>query len=290
MNRKEFITTMAATGSALAIGPSIQALAESFPQDDHVMPAYFIGHGSPMNAIEENEFVAGWRNAIKGIPTPKAILCISAHWLTRGTLVTAMKQPRTIHDFGGFPKQLFDAQYPAPGEPELAELVKETIQSTQVGLDQEWGLDHGTWSVLKPIFPKADIPVLQVSIDIAKPGKWHYELAKELVGLRRRGILIIGSGNMVHNLGMINFRMPDAGFDWATESNELFKQYIVSGDHTPLLDYLKLGKAAKLSIPTPDHYYPLLYALALQRENEKVALFNDKAVMGSLTMTSVRIG
>lgn len=290
MNRKEFITTMAATGSALAIGPSIQALAESFPQDDHVMPAYFIGHGSPMNAIEENEFVAGWRNAIKGIPTPKAILCISAHWLTRGTLVTAMKQPRTIHDFGGFPKQLFDAQYPAPGEPELAELVKETIQSTQVELDQEWGLDHGTWSVLKPIFPKADIPVLQVSIDIAKPGKWHYELAKELVGLRRRGILIIGSGNMVHNLGMINFRMPDAGFDWATESNELFKQYIVSGDHTPLLDYLKLGKAAKLSIPTPDHYYPLLYALALQRENEKVALFNDKAVMGSLTMTSVRIG
>ncbi len=290
MNRKDFITGMAATGTVLAMGQSLQAIADSFPIEDRLMPAYFIGHGSPMNAIEENEFVAGWRTAVKDIPKPKAIVCVSAHWLTRGTMVTAMKQPKTIHDFGGFPKQLFDAQYPAPGEPSLAEYVRDTVKGTAVGLDNAWGLDHGTWSILKPIYPQADIPVLQVSIDIAKPGKWHYEIGKELADLRRRGILVIGSGNMVHNLGMINFKLPQQGFDWATEMNDLFKQHVISGNHTPLLDYNALGKAAKLAIPTPDHYYPLLYALALQGRDEKVSIFNDKAVMGSLTMTSVRIG
>ncbi len=201
-----------------------------------------------------------------------------------------MERPRTIHDFGGFPKELFAAQYPAPGSPALAELVCNQVASIKVGRDQDWGLDHGTWSVLKPVFPAADIPVLQVSIDVAKNGAWHYELAKQLSNLRRRGVLILGSGNMVHNLRKIDFAMQRQGFDWATEVDELFKRLIRNGEHTPLLDYTQLGKAAALAIPTPDHYYPLLYALALQERGETVTIFNDQAIMGSLTMTSVRIG
>ena len=290
MRRKEFLATMVATAGAMALGNSISALADQFPDDGQQMPAFFIGHGSPMNAIEDNVFVKGWKAAMANIPTPKAILCVSAHWLTRGTFATAMPQPRTIHDFGGFPKALFDAQYPAPGDPNLASVVRETVKSSSVGLDQDWGLDHGTWSVLKPVFPQANIPVIQVSIDISRSGAWHYQLAKELAGLRRRGVLIVGSGNMVHNLRMIDFNLNRKGFDWAVEANEQFKRLITMGDHHPLLDYTSLGKSASLAIPTPDHYYPLLYTLALQGKDEPVSIFNDQAIMGSLTMTSVRIG
>ncbi len=257
------------------------------------MPVLFLGHGSPMNAIEENEFVTGWRNIGKTIPTPNAILCISAHWETKGTYVTAMDYPKTIHDFGGFPGELYDVQYPAPGSPELAKETKRIIKKTEVGLDEKWGLDHGTWSVVKHLYPEADVPVIQLSMDYYKEPQYHYDLAKELSSLRKKGVLIIGSGNMVHNLGMVdweNIDTPGFGYDWAIEANEKFKKCILSNDHKTLIDYRSQGRAVNLAVPTPEHFLPLLYCLALQEENEAVKIFNDKAVAGSLTMTSVKIG
>lgn len=257
------------------------------------MPVLFLGHGSPMNAIEENEFVTGWRNIGKTLPWPAAILCISAHWETRGTLVTAMEKPRTIHDFGGFPKELFDVQYPAPGSPLLANETKSIIRNTGVGLDDKWGLDHGCWSVIKHLYPKADVPVVQMSLDYYKSPREHYDLAKELSSLRRREVLIIGSGNMVHNLGLVSWeKIEESGFgyEWALEANEKMKKLILSDNHNALIGYRSQGRAFDLAIPTPDHFLPLLYALALKEEDDTVYVFNDKAVAGSLTMTSVRIG
>ena len=274
------------------LGTSLKALSENLTVQDEKMPVLFIGHGSPMNAIEQNEFTRTWQSLGKELPKPKAILCVSAHWLTRGTHVTAMPKPRTIHDFGGFPKALFDVEYPASGNPALAKEVADNITSTTVGLDtHEWGFDHGSWSVVKPMYPDADIPLLQLSIDYHKPPQYHYDLAKELAFLRKKGVLIVGSGNMVHNLGMATWQnLNSPGFDWAIEMNDIFKKNIKDGNHKPLIDYRSLGKIADLAIPTPDHYYPLLYSLALQEKDEKVSIFNDKAVAGSLTMTSVRIG
>jgi 4,5-DOPA dioxygenase extradiol len=257
------------------------------------MPVLFLGHGSPMNAIEENEFVAGFRNVAKTIPKPNAILCVSAHWETRGTYVTAMQNPPTIHDFGGFPKALFEVQYPAPGSPELAKETKSIITKTEVELDEKWGLDHGAWSVIKHLYPNADVPVIQMSLDYYQTPQYHYELAKELASLRKKGVLIIGSGNMVHNLRMVAWDKLDTsgyGFDWAMEASEKMKKFILSGDHKQLINYRSHGKPFELAIPTPEHYLPLLYAMALKEENETVSLFNDKAVAGSLTMTSVKIG
>ncbi len=256
------------------------------------MPVLFLGHGSPMNAIEENEFVAGFRKVGREISKPSAVLCISAHWETKGTFVTAMKNPPTIHDFGGFPQALFDVQYPAPGSPELANETKAMIKKTDVGLDQKWGLDHGAWSVIKHLYPNADIPVIQMSLDYYQSPQYHYELAKELAALRNKGVLIIGSGNMVHNLGMIEWNKLNTdnfGFDWALEAREKMKKYILNGDHKSLINYKSQGKSFELSIPTPEHYLPLLYTLALKEENDKISFFNDKAVAGSLTMTSVKI-
>lgn len=256
------------------------------------MPVLFLGHGSPMNAIEENEFVAEFRKIGQSIQKPNAILCVSAHWETRGTFVTAMEMPRTIHDFGGFPQELFDVQYPAPGSPELAKATQSLITTAEVGLDDKWGLDHGAWSVIKHLYPNADIPVVQLSLDHFQSPQYHYDLARELKALREKGVLIIGSGNMVHNLGMVawnKLNVDGFGFDWAIEANEKMKQFILNGDHHPLINYRSQGKAIDLAIPTPEHYLPLLYALALKDENEKVSLFNDKAVGGSLTMTSVKI-
>ena len=257
------------------------------------MPVLFIGHGSPMNAIEENEFVQGWRDLGKSLPHPKAILCVSAHWETRGTYVTAMSNPKTIHDFGGFPKALYEVEYPAPGSPELANETKHTITKTTVGLDEKWGLDHGAWSVVRPMYPEADIPVIEMSLDYSQSPQSHFELAKELSALRNKGVLIIGSGNMVHNLRLVawdKMNEPEYGFDWAIQANEKFKTLIESGDFKSLINYANLGREVQLSVPTPDHYLPLLYALALKEENEAVSFFNDKPVMGSLTMTSLRIG
>ena len=294
MNRKNFIRTMGliTTGGISMNLQSLKQLTDPFAPTP-LMPVLFIGHGSPMNGIENNEFSHRWEQLGKEIPTPKAVLVVSAHWLTRGTFVTDMSFPKTIHDFGGFPQALFDVQYPAPGSPDLARETQQLIKSTQVGLDHDWGLDHGTWTIVRRMYPQANIPVLQLSIDYAKPAQYHYELAKELAVLRRKGVLIIGSGNMVHNLRMVawdKINTPGFGFDWALEMNSLFKQHINEGNHQPLIKYESLHTAAKLAIPTPDHYYPLLYTLGLQETGDKISFFNDKAVAGSLTMTSVTIG
>lgn len=267
--------------------------SKDLKETDGKMPVLFIGHGSPMNGIEDNAFSKTWAKLGAEIPKPKAVLVVSAHWLTNGTHITAMEAPKTIHDFGGFPQALFDVQYPAPGNPELALETSKLITSTSVGLDHDWGLDHGTWTVVRHMYPDADIPMLQLSIDYSKPPQYHYDLAKELAALRKKGVLIIGSGNMVHNLRMVawdKLNEPEFGYDWAKEINQVFKDKIVEGDVKSLIHYEKLGSAAKLAIPTPDHYYPLLYSLGLQDKNDSINFFNDKAVGGSLTMTSVKIG
>lgn len=256
------------------------------------MPVLFIGHGSPMNAIENNEFTKKWQQLGQSLPKPQAILCISAHWETEGTFVTAMPKPQTIHDFGGFPQALFDVQYPAPGSLELAKNTKETIKQTVVNLDEKWGLDHGCWSILKPMFPEANIPVIQMSLDYRKDASYHYNLGKELEQLRYKGVLIIGSGNIVHNLGLVNWQKlnePEYGYDWALEARAKLNGLILSGNHKELIGYKSLGKSVMLAIPSPDHYLPLLYTLALKKENDTVSLFNDKALLGSLSMTSVMI-
>ncbi|MGC9354266.1 MAG: 4,5-DOPA dioxygenase extradiol, partial [Mariniphaga sp.] len=237
--------------------------------------------------------VQGFRKTAQSFDKPTAVVCISAHWETRGTFVTAMEQPRTIHDFGGFPKKLFDVQYPAPGNPELAMETKNLVQKAEVGLDQNWGLDHGAWSVIKHMYPKADVPVIQMSLDYTKSPVWHYELAKELATLRGKGVLIAGSGNMVHNLRRVAWDKLNAeeyGYDWAIEASAKMKAFILNRNHKPLIEYASQGKAFQLAIPTPEHYLPLLYSLALTEESEDIELFNDKAVAGSLTMTSVKIG
>ena len=292
MNRKNFITLLSG-GIAMASIQPFYDWTKGLGEEEEKMPVLFIGHGSPMNAIEDNEFSQRWHQMGKEIPTPKAVVVISAHWLTKGTLVTAMPNPKTIHDFGGFPQALFEVQYPAPGSPELASEIQKLITNPAVELDHDWGLDHGTWSVVKHMYPNADIPVLQLSIDYYKPAAYHYELAKQLLSLRKKGVLIIGSGNMVHNLRMVawdKLNEPEYGFDWALEMNDIFKNKISNGFHKELIQYEKLNKSAALAIPSPDHYYPLLYILALQTDNDKVEFFNDKAVGGSLTMTSVKIG
>lgn len=257
------------------------------------MPVLFLGHGSPMNAIEENQFVQGFRDISTRIEKPVAVLCISAHWETRGTRVTAMEHPRTIHDFGGFPKKLYEMEYPAPGSPQLAEETKKLITACDVELDDQWGLDHGAWSVIRHMYPAADIPVIQMSLDQSKGAAIHYELARELSRLRDKGVLIVGSGNMVHNLRRVAWdRLNDDsyGYDWAIAANEKMKRLILDRDHQPLIRYGAQGSEFQLSIPTPEHYLPLLYALALQGKSEEVTLFNDKAIAGSLSMTSVMIG
>ena len=275
-------------GAALHLS-QLRKVTDTFSPTEK-MPVLFLGHGSPMNAIEENEFARGWANAGKTLPKPNAILCISAHWETRGTYVTAMEKPKTIHDFGGFPDELFAVQYPAPGSTWLANETKNAITSTAVGLDQSWGLDHGCWSVVKRMYPKADIPVIQMSIDYQQGPQYHYTLAKELAALRHKGVLIIGSGNMVHNLGIMDWNRPQAGYDWAVEANTKMKNFISTGDHTSLINYKSQGKSFELSIPTPEHYLPLLYILGLKEKNDAVSFVNDKTIMGSIAMTSVKIG
>ncbi|MFY0654644.1 MAG: 4,5-DOPA dioxygenase extradiol [Cyclobacteriaceae bacterium] len=269
---------------------ALYKLSEDFSHTDR-MPLLFLGHGSPMNAIEENEFVMGFRNIGKEIQKPKAILCISAHWETKGTYVTAMETPRTIHDFGGFPQELFNVQYPAPGSPDLANKTKSIVKKTEIGLDDKWGLDHGAWSVIKHLYPNADIPVIQLSLDYTKPVQFHFELAKELSILRKKGILIVGSGNMVHNLRMVawdKLKGKPFAFDWATEASDKMKSFMQNGDFQSLIDYNKQGRAFELAIPTPEHYLPLIYTLALKDKNDTITIFNDQPLGGSLSMTSVK--
>jgi 4,5-DOPA dioxygenase extradiol len=257
------------------------------------MPVLFLGHGSPMNAIEENAFTQGWRKAAKSIPRPEAILCISAHWETRGPFVTAMEHPQTIHDFGGFPEELYEVRYPASGHPELAEKTRRLVRTPSIGLDREWGLDHGCWSVLSRMYPDAEIPVVQLSLDVRSTPQEHYDLARKLAGLRHQGVLILGSGNIVHNLGRVVLRGEDFnepfGLGWALEASERIKELILGDRHGELIAYRELGPAVALAVPTPEHYLPLLYALALKEADETVSFFNDQAVAGSLTMTSLLI-
>jgi len=270
----------------------LNRITQTFNPTDK-MPVLFLGHGSPMNAIEENEFVAGFRAIGKTIPKPNAILCISAHWETRGTFVTVMEQPRTIHDFGGFPPELYEVQYPAPGSPELAREVENTIKNTVVKSDDKWGLDHGCWSVVKHLYPKADVPIVQMSLDYYQDAQNHYDLGKELAKLRNKGVLIVGSGNLVHNLRMVawdKLENPGYGYDWAIEANDKMKEFILSSNSKQLINYPSQGEAFKMAIPTPEHYLPLLYTMALKEDDDEISLFNDKAVGGSLTMTSVKIG
>ena len=253
------------------------------------MPVLFLGHGSPMNAIEDNEFSKGWQSIGNSLPKPEYILCISAHWETRGTYITATENPPTIHDFGGFPEELFRVQYPAKGSPELAMETGNTITKTVIGRDEKRGLDHGCWSVLKHMYPDADVPVVQLSLDYGKNPRYHYELGNELSPLRKKGVLIIGSGNMVHNLGIIDWRNPDGGYEWAEEENFKLKNLILENEHEQLINYNTSGKEAELAVPTPEHYLPLLYVLALKEKIENVFFFNDRTVLGSISMTSLLI-
>ena len=261
-------------------------------QKSERMPVLFLGHGSPMNAIEDNEYRRKWQalGAEFGVrrPRPQLILCISAHWLTTGWHLTAMAQPRTIHDFGGFPRELFDQQYPAPGAPDVARAISEGIQAPPVGLDQkEWGLDHGTWSVLKPMFPNADIPVIQLSMDYARPPAEHVALGQQLKGLRERGVLIVGSGNIVHNLRAARFgSRSNEAYDWAVEFDGKIAERIDKGDIAGLADFQKLGTVAQLAHPTYDHYLPLLYAAGATDPGEPVRFFNESYQLASIAMRS----
>lgn len=255
------------------------------------MPVLFVGHGNPMNAIEENDFTRTWNHLGDTITTPKLILCISAHWETRGTHITAMPNPRTIHDFGGFPKELYDVQYPAPGFPLFAEEIRDRNPGLNIGLDtKEWGFDHGSWSVIKHIYPKADIPMIQLSIDHYATFEQHYKLAKQLSNLREQGVLIVGSGNIVHNLRAVDWHQRVDGYDWAVEVRDNVNQWLLEQRHDELISITQRGGNYRMAIPTSEHYIPLLYAAALQDENEKLTLFNDKLTMGSLSMTGVKIG
>ena len=255
------------------------------------MPAIFFGHGNPMNALLRNDYTAGWAALGGDLPRPRAVLCVSAHWYLPGTYVTASPAPRTIHDFGGFPRELYEIKYPAPGDPELADRVRELLAPVDVGLDNQWGLDHGTWSVLCHVFPDADVPVLQLSIDETQPAEFHYALGRRLAPLRDEGILIAGSGNLVHNLHAYAWgRHVVKPLDWAVRFDRLARELLVSGNHAPLVNYETLGRDAMLSAPTPDHYLPLLYVMAVQREDDRVSFPVEGFDGGSISMLTVRIG
>lgn len=291
--RRNFIKTIATGVLGMTTLSAFKNFTSGLGEQEQVMPVLFIGHGSPMNGIEDTAFSRRWSQMAKEIPTPKAVLVVSAHWFTKGTKITAMDFPKTIHDFGGFPQELFDVQYPAPGNPVLAKETADLLHSAHVEFDHDWGLDHGAWTIIRHMYPEANIPVLQLSIDYTKGPQYHYDLAKELNALRKKGVLIIGSGNMVHNLRMVawdRLNDPEYAYDWAIQMNNKFKELIQAGDHKPLINYSSLGKEAMLAIPTPEHYLPLMYTLGLKSSKDDVSFFNDKAVGGSLTMTSVKIG
>jgi 4,5-DOPA dioxygenase extradiol len=252
------------------------------------MPVLFLGHGSPMNAIEDNDFRRSWQALGKRLRRPKSILCVSAHWETRGVYVTGSEHPETIHDFNGFPRALFDVRYPAPGNPELARRVAELLDPVRVHIDPNRGLDHGAWGVLQPLFPAADIPVVQLSLSVLQPGAWHYDLARALGPLRDEGVLVVASGNIVHNLRLFKYK-DTAPLDWAQRFDEDVAEHIATGHHDGLLGYETLGSDALLAIPTPEHYLPLLYALGMQREDDPVEFFNDE-VRSAMSMRSVLLG
>ncbi|WP_167619310.1 4,5-DOPA dioxygenase extradiol [Maribellus sediminis] len=291
MKRNQFLKTVSLlpfTGTAMKLN-ALNKFSSDLPATD-ALPVLFLGHGSPMNAIEDNEFTRGFKDISSRFEKPRAILCVSAHWETRGTFLTANEHPPTIHDFGGFPQALYDVQYPAPGAPDVAEATQQLITKTEVRLTDKWGLDHGAWSVIRHMYPDADIPVFQMSLNYLESPQYHFELGQELAALRRKGVLIVGSGNLVHNLRLVAWNKIDTAgyaFDWAQEARTKMNQWILDGNYRALIDYKKQGRAFELAVPTPDHFLPLLYILALIEGNDDVSLFNDQAVAGSLTMTSV---
>jgi 4,5-DOPA dioxygenase extradiol len=294
MRRRSFLTNLALIPFA-GISMKLEDLNKLVSSIDSTgtIPALFVGHGSPMNAVEDNVFSRKWAEIGKILPKPKAILSVSAHWETKGVHVTTMKHPKTIHDFGGFPRELYEVEYPASGSPELASETTDLLRPVEVLSDQSWGLDHGTWSVLKRMYPLADVPVFQLSLDYTRSPESHYLLAKELKPLREKGVLILGSGNLVHNLRMVawdKFNEPGFGYDWALEADGKMKQFILEGNHKALIDYRSQGKAFDLAVPTAEHFLPLLYILGLKKDHEQIEFFNDQAVAGSLTMTSLKIG
>jgi 4,5-DOPA dioxygenase extradiol len=255
-----------------------------------LMPVAFIGHGTPMNALENNRHTDAWRAFAASIPKPTAILVISAHWYTRGIGITAMDKPKTIHDFGGFPQALFDMQYPAPGDPVLARRVQELLKPLDAHLDQDWGLDHGAWSILVHLFPDANIPVVQLSIDGTQPPQFHYDVGKQLRALRDEGVLILGSGNVVHNLGMLKRSDQAPAYDWAVSCNDFVRKQIQNRNHAPLINYNSQGEAARLSIPTPEHYLPALYILGLQSDEDQASILTDGIDLSSISMLSFAVG
>lgn len=255
------------------------------------MPAIFLGHGNPMNALAKNPYTAAWAYLGASIPRPRAILSISAHWFVPVTAVTAMATPRTIHDFGGFPRQLYEVRYPAPGEPDLANRVRQLLAPLHVVLDESWGLDHGTWSVLCHVFPSADIPVIQLSIDERQPPVFHYDIGKQLRPLRDEGILVLGSGDIVHNLHTYAWGSHTTEpYEWAVRFEAKARELMVSGEHAPLIDYASLGKDAALSVPTPEHYLPLLYVLGAGMEGERITFPVEGVDGGSVSMLAVQLG
>ena len=255
------------------------------------MPAIFFGHGNPMNALQKNRWTEAWGRLGREIPRPRAILCVSAHWYLPATMVTANEKPRTIHDFGGFPRELYKVEYPAPGDPVLAERVAEVLAPLEVIADENWGFDHGTWSVLCHVYPDADIPVVQLSIDETRPAPFHYGLGRHLSVLRDEGVLLIGSGNLVHNLHTFAWGgRPVEPFEWATRFEISAREWIAAGNDRPLIDYETLGRDAMLSAPTPDHYLPLLYILGSRRPDDVVAFPTDGVDGGSVSMLSVMLG
>ena len=295
MNRKDFIINLGLTSAAIPMVTSLNSLEKlsSTFKSTKRMPVFFLGHGSPMNGIEDNQFVQGFKKQGELLEKPNAIVVISAHWETKGTKVTAMEFPKTIHDFGGFPKALYEVQYPAPGHPELAKEISTIVQPEDtVHLDHQWGLDHGAWTVVKHMFPKADVPVIQLSLDFTLNGQQHFDLAQQLNRLRDKGVLIVGSGNMVHNLRRIEWSKinDNYGYDWAIEANTKMKEWILSSNHKQLIDFKNQTQAFNLAIPTPEHYLPLIYVMAMANNKDEKLLFNDQYLGGSLSMTSVKIG
>ena len=283
MNRNTFIKSFAMATAATPF-ISLKDISNIFVQKGPKMPTLFIGHGSPMNVLAHNEFTKHLNNIGTSIETPKAILVISAHWLTRGSYVSVVENPETIYDFGGFPKEMYEVKYPAPGSPEFAKMVIETVKSVTIQSDHQMGLDHGAWTVLKHIYPKADIPVFQLSMDATQGPQYHYNLGKELQELRSKGVLILASGNIVHNLRMINFQDTDPKpYDWALEFDTMAKDFILKREHKSLISYPALGKAALTTIPTNDHYLPMLYTLALQEKTEEVTFLHEGFEMGSIS-------
>lgn len=283
MNRKEFLS---------AIPIMLVSTNEFFNQvkgmdNTPLMPAFFIGHGSPMNAISDNAFTRDLGNATKNLPAPTAIMVVSAHWLTRGTFVSTSKFPETIYDFGGFPDALYKVKYEAPGAPDFALQAKKLLEQSHAQEDHTMGLDHGAWSILRHMYPKANIPVFQLSIDAAKPAAHHYELIKQIASLRKKGLMVIGSGNIVHNLRILNWQNPNAApYDWSLEFDTYVKSNLENKNHQALIDYLKAGKSAQLSVPTNDHYLPLMYILGLQQKNENIKFIHHSFDLGSISMRS----